>query len=458
MHTIAALATSSGKAGIAVIRVSGDDAIEICSKVFKPFSLTLEKAESNKQVYGQIVATDATRIDTGLATVFRAPHSYTGEDTVEISCHGSPVGVSMILSALYENGAKHALPGEYTKRAFVNGKLDLTQAEAVGALLDAESTHAHKLFSAQLSGSLGRVVRELAEEMKLLLASVYAYIDYPDEDMTDIPNDELFARLLKMKETLEKLTKSYSTGIAISKGVKSAIVGCPNTGKSSFLNALLGFERAIVTDVAGTTRDVVTESVSVGGIKLNLSDTAGVHNTEDEVEKIGVLRSKQELENSSLVFGVFDVSKEISNDEQKIIELLQTARNDKNVIIILNKCDLCNPEDMLKYFRDAGFENTVTVSALTKDGMNGVEEAVKKLYPDVEKVMSGEIIANARQQTALVMALSNIEKALFAVKTLTPDTACLDMEAALGELLEADGRQVSEEIVDSIFSHFCVGK
>ena len=224
------------------------------------------------------------------------------------------------------------------------------------------------------------------------------------------------------------------------------------------MNALLGFERAIVTDVAGTTRDVVTESVSVGGIKLNLSDTAGVHNTEDEVEKIGVLRSKQELENSSLVFGVFDVSKEISNDEQKIIQLLQTARNDKNVIIILNKCDLCNPEDMLKYFRDAGFENTVTVSALTKDGMNGVEEAVKKLYPDVEKVMSGEIIANARQQTALVMALSNIEKALYAVKTLTPDTACLDMEAALGELLEADGRQVSEEIVDSIFSHFCVGK
>ena len=458
MHTIAALASASGKAGVAVIRVSGDDAIEICSKVFKPFSTSLEEAQSNLQVYGEIVSSDGVKIDTGLATVFRAPRSYTGEDTVEISCHGSPVGVSMVLSALYENGAQHAIAGEYTKRAFVNGKLDLTQAEAVGELIDAESTQAHKLFSAQLSGSMGKVVRELSDEMTLLLASVYAYIDYPDEDMTDIPNDELKARLEKIKETLIKLTNSYSTGLAISKGVKSAIVGCPNTGKSSFLNALLGFERAIVTNIAGTTRDVVTESVVVGGIKLNLSDTAGVHDTEDEVEKIGVLRSKDELLNSSLVFGVFDVTKEIADKEKKIIELLQNVKDQKNIIIVLNKCDLCNANALQEYFKSLNFENIVTVSAVTKEGMQSVEEAVKNLYPDAENVMQGQIVANARQQTALVKALSNVEKAIFAVETLTPDTACLDMEAALGELLEADGRQVSEEIVDSIFSHFCVGK
>ena len=233
MHTIAALATAGGKGGIAVIRLSGDDAVEIASKVFRPFKADLCKAESNMQVYGEIVDTAGNRIDTGLATVFRAPHSYTGENTVEISCHGSPVGVSLILTALFENGAEHALPGEYTKRAFVNGKLDLTQAEAVGELIDAESTAAHKLFSAQLSGSVGKLVREQAEEITTLLASVYAYIDYPDEDMTDIPEDELKERLLTIKNKLSKLTNSYSTGLAITEGVKSAIVGLPNTGKSS---------------------------------------------------------------------------------------------------------------------------------------------------------------------------------------------------------------------------------
>lgn len=459
MHTIAALATSAGKAGIAVIRVSGDDAIDICSKVFKPFrKKSLEEAESNFQVYGEVVASDGQRIDTGLATVFRAPHSYTGEDTVEISCHGSMVGVSLVLSVLYENGAAHALAGEYTKRAFVNGKLDLTQAEAVGSLLEAQSTAEHKLFSAQLSGSMGKIVRELSQEMTLLLASLYAYIDYPDEDMTDVSNEELKIRLENIKETLVRLTQSYSTGLAISRGVKSAIVGCPNTGKSSFLNALLGFERAIVTDIAGTTRDVVTESVTVSGIKLCLSDTAGVHETEDTVEKIGVERSKEELSNSSLVFGVFDVSKQLTDDEESIIELLKDAKNDKKVVIVLNKCDIANPDTMKKYFEEQEFENIVTISAVTKEGIQDVEECVKKLYPDVENVMSGEIVANARQQAALIKALENIDKALFAIENLTPDTACLDMEAALGELLEADGRQVSEEIVDSIFSHFCVGK
>lgn len=458
MHTIAALATAGGKGGIAVIRLSGEDSIEIAQKVFKPFKGTIADKESNMQVYGEIVGTDGTRIDTGLATVFRAPHSYTGENTVEISCHGSPVGVSMILSSLFENGAHGALPGEYTKRAFINGKLDLTQAEAVGELIDAQSTASHKLFSAQVSGSLGKLVREKAQELKLLLASVYAYIDYPDEDMTEITNDELKRRLAEMKSSLSSLTDTYSTGLAVTEGVKSAIVGLPNTGKSSFLNMLLGFERAIVTNIAGTTRDVVTESVFVGGIKICLSDTAGLRETDDTVEKIGVERSREVLLSSSLVFGVFDVGEKMNDEETETALLLAEQKKEKNVIIVLNKCDKADPFEHERHFKELGFETIVTISAKLGEGREKIEKAIKSLYPDADKIAEGKIVTNARQYFALTSAVANIDKALFALENLTPDTACLDMEAALGNLLEADGREVSEEIVNSIFSHFCVGK
>ena len=460
MHTIAALASGAGRAGISVIRLSGDDAVEIAGKVFIPFGKynSLLECESHKQVYGKIVGSDKKRIDTGLCTCFLAPHSYTGENVVEISCHGSPVGVSMILTALFENGAKAALPGEYTKRAFVNGKLDLTMAEAVGQLIDADSTAQVKLFSAQLEGSVGKLVKEQADKLTHLLASVYAYIDYPDEDMRDVTDEEMKSELEKIKNELKRLTGTFSTGLAITEGVPTAIVGLPNTGKSSLLNALLGYERAIVTDVAGTTRDVVTESVVVGNIKLNLSDTAGIHETQDTVEKIGVERSKGKLSDSRLVLGMFDVTKLLDEGDNEVTQLLLQAKQIKDVIIVLNKCDLANSDEHEKFFKEKGFEKIVCISAKKKEGLEALEKVLTSLYPDADMAESGLVLTNARQHAALTCAVSDLERALEALKMLTPDTACLDIESALGQLLEADGRSVSEEIVNDIFSHFCVGK
>jgi len=459
MYTCAALASASGKAGISVIRLSGEDSIQIADKVFKCASgKSLCELEPNKTVNGGIFASDAKKIDSGMAVCFHAPHSFTGENTVEISCHGSPVGVGLILSALFEAGAVPAIAGEFTKRAFVNGKLDLTRAEAIGQFIDAESAASLCLSTRLIDGALSKEIKQISDEITLLLASLYAYIDYPDEDMTDIPEHELKERLLVLCEKLSLLCKSYSTGVAVNEGVNAAIVGKPNTGKSSLLNMLLGFERAIVTDISGTTRDVVSEKVSIGNILVKLSDTAGLRDTEDTVEKIGIERSMTELSLSALVFAVFDVTDEDFESIEELSQTLKELTETKNVIIVLNKCDLCTPKKHRAYFEDLGFSNIIEISAKEKQGLEQIENAILHLYPDSDNLENVAILTSARQYTAVKNALLDTERAIGALETLTPDVACLDMENALSALLEADGRRVSEEIVDSIFSHFCVGK
>lgn len=463
MQTCAAVSTASGKAGIAVIRISGDDAIEITSKIFRPANgKTLSEIQSNMAVFGNIYGADGEKIDTGLATCFRSPRSYTGEDTVEISCHGSPVGVSLVLAAVLDAGARMALPGEFTKRAFINGKLDLTQAEAVADLLEAENSAQLKLFSAQLEGSLGKKIKSISDRITAMLAAVYAYIDYPDEDMSDMTDDELEAEISSLHNELVNLCGTYSTGVAVTKGINTVIAGAPNTGKSTFFNLLSGYDRAIVTDIAGTTRDVITESVQVGGIKLLISDTAGMRSTDDTVEKIGVERSEAALSESEMLVAVFDASHSLTDEDKAFADRISALQSEKNVIAIINKSDIAKKEaldEAFKYMNNAGIKHIICVSAKTGSGKEEFENAVKSFYPAGEDgIASGMIIANARQYAAVSRAKESLENALSAIKSLTRDMAGLDLEQALGALCEADGREVSEQVVSTIFSKFCVGK
>lgn len=463
METCAALSTAAGKAGIAVVRLSGDDAIAVASRIFRPQNgKSLAESPSRTAVYGTAFDLRGGKIDTGLATVFRAPHSYTGEDTVEISCHGSPIGVSLLLGALFEAGARPALPGEFTKRAFIGGKLDLVQAEAVGDLLDAESAEELRLFSAQLEGGLGEKLRAVSEHVTELLAAVYAYIDYPDEDMSELTDTEMDAQIGDILAELEGLCATYSSGRAVTSGIRTAVVGAPNTGKSTFFNLLVGSDRAIVTDIAGTTRDVITETVVCGGIKLRLADTAGMRGTEDTVEKLGVERSERELAESELVIAVFDATRGKTDADDAFIAHLAALSAHKSIIVLINKCDSADPTQA--HLWEAALRTLEPVpvlrfSAANGEGREALENALRTLYPlSGEALSSGRILTNARQYAAVSKAVEALKNARAALKSLTRDMAGLDLEEALGALCEADGRRVSEQVVNAVFSHFCVGK
>ncbi len=459
LSTIAAISTPPGKGGIAVLRVSGDMAVEICSKIFLPKGTTLSDIAPNTAVYGDIYY-GGEKIDDGIATVFRAPRSYTGEDTVEISCHGSIVGASLVLSALLENGAFPAQAGEFTKRAFLSGKLSLSQAEAVGELIDAESVASARLSASKLGNAFDKKINSYAEKITNILSSVYAYIDYPDEDIADMSSRQMQEKCEELLSDIKTLSATYDIGKAILKGVSSVIVGSPNVGKSSFLNFLLNEERAIVTDIAGTTRDVISESVNIGNIKLLLCDTAGIRETQDTVEKIGVERSRKALAEAELVFALFDTSRKKNEQDEEIIKLLSENMSDKKILFILNKSDIDGFSD--EYIKEAeklGIEHIIKLSAKEGVGTENIEKALSKLYPGGDELLrSGLAVTSARQYASLKNAQSYIENSLQALGSLTPDMCCAELEGALRCLLEIDGRSVNEKIIEGIFAHFCVGK
>ena len=458
--SIAAISSPPGKGGVAIIRISGEDALQIAAEVFFPASKkSFLLAKPRMQTYGYIID-DGEKIDDVLATYFPAPHSYTGENIVEIGCHGGILVTSLVLEAILKKGARAAEAGEFTKRAFINGRLSLTEAEAIGNLLEAESREQVKLASAPSRKKLMEAISSIRGELISLMSSIYARIDYPDEDLGDFTDDEVKDKLEKIRADAISLKDTYKTGKAVREGIPTVIVGKPNVGKSSLYNALVGEDRAIVTDISGTTRDMLSESIPLGKVMLRISDTAGIRNREsvDLVESIGIERSEKALAESELIFAIFDTSREFDEEDERLLSAISEAKGAK--IAILNKTDLDCKFDETR-LGDI-FLDRIKISA-KEDGIKVSEklsEIVNSLFID-EKIVIGDgaVISSARQNASLARATQAMEIALKNLDAGFPqDLVSGDIEIALEAISELDGRAVSEEIVADIFSKFCVGK
>lgn len=452
--TIAAIATPVGISAIGIIRISGDEAIEITDKCFAAKNgKRLVDAKSHTVHLGKIQNENGEIIDECLITVFKAPHSYTGENSVEISLHGNPMILRDTLSVLLNLGARQALAGEFTKRAFINGKLDLSQAEAVIDLINSQSRTEAQLSLSHLDGKTGEGITKIRNDLLELNASIMAYIDFSYEDLSDVSNDEILDTVKNAIRECERLSESYNTGRVLKDGIKCAIVGKPNAGKSSLMNLFAGYNKSIVTDVPGTTRDMLEETVITDGIKLRIYDTAGIRETADRVERIGVERTKDIIEQSELVLCVFDGSSEIDVYDKKIIEITKGM----NRIALINKSDLEDKIDK-QYIREE-FKQTVEISAVTGEGFSQLKNILKEMFIKDEYNSGIDIIMSARQQDCLNKALKSLNMAVETVENgFPPDVAGIEISEAISALGEITGQTVSEQTVNEIFSRFCVGK
>ncbi len=460
LDTIAAVSTPYGKGGIAVLRISGDRATEIAEQVFFPKNgKRLSDCGTAKAVYGKICETkdnEIRQIDDGIAVFFRGPSSFTGEDTVEISCHGGILVTSRVLSALLCAGARPALPGEFTKRAFINGKMSLTSAEALGNLLEAQTDEQIALARSGMRGTLSEKTSEIYDSLCNILAAVFAHIDYPDEDLADISLDEMLSLAEENLQKLQKLSETYSTGRAIAEGIPTAIVGRTNAGKSSLYNRILGKNAAIVTDIEGTTRDVLTDTAKLGRVILRLSDTAGLRDASDKVEQIGIDRAKEAAASAELILAVFDGSRTPDAEDKAFVNYLATLPGEK--IAVVNKSDLGIHPDAEKLL--SAIPCRVAASAKDGQGFAELTARVEQLYIDKNLDTGNDaILANARQNAAVNSAIEALKQAMAAIRAELPlEICCSEVENTLSALGELDGRTVSEDIVSRIFANFCVGK
>lgn len=453
-RTIAAISTPIGTGGIAVIRISGSDACKITDKIFKG-SFPISDAPTHTVHYGHIVDKKGAYVDEVLVTVMRAPKSYTKEDVVEISTHGGIIASKNVLKCIIEAGADYAEPGEFTKRAFLNGRIDLSQAEAIIDIINSKTSLEQKNALSQASGSLGSEINSIRSDLINLSASMQVIIDYPDEELEDVTCDDILARVLKNHEKITKLLGTAENGKIIKNGIKTVIAGKPNVGKSSLLNFLAREDRAIVTEIAGTTRDVIEESVSVDGIPLILTDTAGIRETEDVVEKIGVERSRQSIDDADLVIIVLDAS---TIPEEEEIKLLEETKNKKR-IIIANKTDIKNDSFSLAVNK-LNIIKPIELSVKTGEGIDNLISQIKKMYNLGEVGQNDNcIITNVRHIGALTKAKEALERASESINNYMPsDIASIDINMAIENLGEITGAVISEDIVSAIFHDFCVGK
>lgn len=453
MSTIAAIATPNAAGGIGIIRISGEEAINITDKCFKAYSG--KKASDMKgytAAYGQVFQGDSP-VDEAVLIVYREPKSYTGENVCEICCHGGLYIMQKVLRIIFSLGAVPAGAGEFTKRAYLNGKMDLAQAESVMNIISASGEAALNAARNTLKGNVSKKIGEICSSLISAAAALAAWSDYPDEDIPAVTSGVLSKTLNQALNELQKLIERYDSGKAVTEGVNTVICGKPNVGKSTLMNVLSGTARSIVTSVAGTTRDVIEETVRVGDILLRLADTAGIHETSDEVESIGVDMAKERIETADLVLAVFDVSRNLDDEDKLLLNLCR----DKRCLGIVNKSDLTplfTEEDIKEYIPE-----TVTLSAKSEESLESIKTALEKILGTKGLDFSQEILAAGRQYDCAKKASECIREALDAISTgLTVDAVNVSIDCAIEQLLTLTGKKASEEIVNEVFSKFCVGK
>jgi tRNA modification GTPase len=453
--TIAAIATAAVPSAIGILRLSGPDAIAIVDRVFTPLKGgPMADRPDRKLVYGALRDGQGRDIDQCLATLSRGPGSYTGEDTAEIQCHGSPAALALGLEALFHAGARQAKAGEFTRRAFLNGRMDLTRVEAVADLIHAESQGAVYQAAGQLAGALAGAIDQIYDGLTDLMAHFHAVLDYPDEDIDPFEAAEISHALGEAAQRLDRLTATYRRGRALVEGVPCAIVGRPNAGKSTLFNALVGYDRAIVTPIPGTTRDTVEEKVTLGDTLLRLIDTAGLRDSEDQVEQLGVERSRAALERAELTLVLIDGSRPW---EEEDLELLNSASAHGPAVLVYTKADL--PSTRMAYPPLPEGVPLVCLSAATGQGLDELERAIAGLFPADTGVRAGALLTNARQAEAAGRARAAVGRASDALKQgISPDAVLTDVEEAMSALGELTGRTVREDITGRIFERFCVGK
>lgn len=449
--TIAAIATGTQVSAIGIIRLSGDETFRVIDRLFFPYSgKKMSESADRRLIFGELRDRGGELLDVCLCTISRAPHSYTGENTAELQCHGSPTVLRTALDELFALGARQAAPGEFTKRAFLNGRMELCAAEAVADIIDAETVECAKNAAGQLSGAISRKVDGIYSALTDISSHYHAVLDYPDEDIEDFQLESYEGSLASALTELERLLQSHERGKLMTGGIPAAIAGRPNAGKSSLLNALLGYDRAIVTAIPGTTRDTIEEKLRIGRLTLRLIDTAGIRDTDDEVERLGVERSRAAMSKAELVIAVVDGSGEITDEDREVIAQAEAAPKG---IVVLSKRDIAEPDAEITTALPV-----VSLSSVTGDGMDELERVIAERFP-LPEVPAGEILTNVRQADAVKRAIEYMRSALDAMRAgMTPDIVLTETEGAMSALGELSGRTVREDVTNRIFQRFCVGK